>query len=91
MRGGKFGEIAAVSIAFPGYSYESEASARWHCELRHPLIADLAIHHFDLMRMVIGREPVSVCCAAPRPSWSEFNDPATAAAIVVFDGGVTVT
>lgn len=92
VRGGKLGEVAAVSIAFRRMlSYENEARARWHHELRHPLIADLAIHHFDLMRMVLGREPVSVFCAAPRPSWSEFKDPGTAAAIVAFEGGVTVS
>ncbi|MER8604887.1 Gfo/Idh/MocA family oxidoreductase [Mesorhizobium sp. M1233] len=92
VREGKLGEIAAVSIAFRRMlTYESEASATWHHELQHPLIADLGIHHFDLMRMVIGREPVSVFCTAPRPSWSEFNDPGTAAAIVVFEGDVTVS
>ncbi|MER9174370.1 Gfo/Idh/MocA family oxidoreductase [Mesorhizobium sp. M0955] len=92
VRGRELGEVAAISIAFRRMlTFPSDARARWFRELRHPLIADLAIHHFDLMRMVLGREPVSVFCTAPQPSWSPFQDPGTATAIVVFEGGVTVT
>ncbi|MER9230009.1 Gfo/Idh/MocA family oxidoreductase [Mesorhizobium sp. M0664] len=92
VRGRELGEVAAISIAFRRMlTFPSEARARWFRELRHPLIADLAIHHFDLMRMVLDREPVSVFCTAPQPSWSPFQDPGTASAIVVFEGGVTVT
>lgn len=92
VRGRELGEVAAVSIAFRRIlSYESDAKAHWHRTLRQPLIADLAIHHFDLIRMVLGSEPVSVYCTAPRLSWSTFRDPGTAAAILVFESGATVT
>lgn len=92
VRGCELGEVASVSVAFRRMlTYASETRARWHRELRHPLIGDLGIHHFDLMRMVLGREPVSVYCTSPRLPWSTFRDPGTASAIVLFEGGVTVT
>ncbi|RWO23567.1 MAG: Gfo/Idh/MocA family oxidoreductase [Mesorhizobium sp.] len=92
VREGTLGGVAAVSIAFRRLlNYGSEERARRHHELPHPLLADLGIHHFDLMRMVLGREPISVYCAAPRASWSAFSDPDTAAAIVMFEGDIAVS
>ncbi|WP_026615218.1 Gfo/Idh/MocA family protein [Ensifer aridi] len=91
VRDRELGEVASVSIAFRRMlSYPSEERAQWHYQLRQPLLADLAIHHFDLMRMVLGREPLSIYCTAPRPKWSKFRDPATAAATIKFEDGITV-
>jgi len=52
---------------------------------------DMAIHHFGLMRVVLGREPVSVTCESWNPPWSAFADPAVAAATVRFEGGAVVS
>jgi hypothetical protein len=32
--------------------------------LPNPLLADMSVHHFDLMRMVIGEDPVELSCRA---------------------------
>jgi predicted dehydrogenase len=39
--------------------------------LEEPLLADMAIHHFDGLRYVLGDEPVAVSCR----SWSEPGSP----------------
>jgi predicted dehydrogenase len=57
----------------------------------HPLLLDLGIHHFDLMRAVVGGEPTSVDCRAWNPPWSAYRDPPEATAIVDFDDGVTAS
>ena len=39
--------------------------------LAEPLLSDMAIHHFDAMRFVLGDEPVEVSCQ----SWNEPSSP----------------
>ena len=39
--------------------------------LEEPLLSDMAIHHFDALRFVLGDEPVEVACQ----SWSEPESP----------------
>ena len=37
-----------------------------------PLLIDMAIHQFDLARVLIGSDPVAVYCESYNPSWSWF-------------------
>ena len=62
-----------------------------HRHLQHPLLSDMSIHHFDLMRMVLGQEPIEVTCRAWNPPWSTFAHPASAVATILFDGGAVVS
>lgn len=57
----------------------------------HPLLLDIGIHHFDLMRSVLGSEPKMVDCRAWNPPWSGYDDPPEATAMVDFGDGVTVS
>jgi predicted dehydrogenase len=62
-----------------------------HRNLWHPLLTDMSIHHFDMMRMVLGQEPTEITCHAWNPPWSTFRDPASAVATILFDGGAVVS
>jgi predicted dehydrogenase len=62
-----------------------------HFALEHPLLVDMAIHHFDLMRMVLGQEPTRVSCHAWNPPWSPFAGEADGAATISFDGGAVAS
>lgn len=42
-------------------------------EMAHPLLIDMAIHHFDAFRYVVGDEPVSVSCDEFNPAWSWYQ------------------
>ncbi|CAN5138830.1 Gfo/Idh/MocA family oxidoreductase [soil metagenome] len=88
--GGTLGAVGAVSVAFRKYGTAAPAGTSPHYQLADPLLLDMSIHHFDLMRFVLGQEPVSVSCHAWNPTWSHFVDPASAVATVVFDGGAVV-
>ncbi|HET7559215.1 MAG TPA: Gfo/Idh/MocA family oxidoreductase, partial [Limnochordia bacterium] len=46
-----------------------------------PLIVDMAIHHFDLMRYLLDAEPVSVYAQSFNPSWSWFGGDASASVL----------
>lgn len=90
VREGKLGSIGSVSIDFRRYKNSSEAKDYRYYQIWQPLLADMAIHHFDLMRAVLGQEPSQITCQTWNPPWSKFVDPASAAATITFDGGAVV-
>ncbi len=85
------GPLSAVRVQFRKYANTAPRGNHRHYELVHPLLLDMAIHHFDLMRCVLDQEPISVMCQAWNTPWSHFRDPASAAAMIAFDQGAVVT
>lgn len=57
-------------------------------EMASPLLVDMAIHPFDSVRYLTGREPVAVYAEEYNPSWSWFRGDAAATAVVEFEGGI---
>ncbi|MCK6581224.1 MAG: Gfo/Idh/MocA family oxidoreductase [Anaerolineae bacterium] len=51
--------------------------------MAHPLLIDMANHHFDAIRAVLGKEPEGVMGTDWNPSWSRFQG--AASAVIVFD------
>lgn len=84
------GPVGAVSVDFRRYANSAPVEGNRHYTIPHPLLIDMAIHHFDLMRLVLGREPREVVCQTWNPPWSNFANPAAAAMTVTFDGDVVV-
>jgi predicted dehydrogenase len=84
------GPVSGVSIQFRRYANLQPRETHRHYHIRHPLLMDMAIHHFDLMRYVLGQEPAAVYCQVWNPPWSNFTEPAAAVASIVFDGGAVV-
>lgn len=85
------GPAGTVAVDFRRYANASVDRANRHYLMHHPLLFDMAIHHFDLMRMVLGQEPVEVYCKLTDPAWSHFAEDASASVIVTFAGGATVS
>jgi predicted dehydrogenase len=84
------GSLGAPGAVRVGFRKHAGAGGPGHTEVRDPLLMDMAIHHFDLMRYVLHQEPVDVFCHAWNPAWSGFADPAAAIAAITFDGGAVV-
>ena len=81
-----FGDIGWVNVDFRRHSTPRSGSA--YASIPHPLLEDMAIHHFDLMRAVLGREPRTVFCNAWNPAWSAYAGLTSANASITFDGGI---
>ncbi len=90
VREGVLGPVSGVSVQFRKYANTQPPGAHRHYSIRQPLLMDMAIHHFDLMRLVLGQEPERVSCYAWNPPWSHFVEPAAAQATITFDGGAVV-
>ena len=85
---GEVGAVASVSVDFRRHPIRHAAWARQHHNLPHPLLADMAIHQFDLFRLVLGREPVWVEMESINPPSSGYRDPPAAFGLISFDGDV---
>jgi predicted dehydrogenase len=87
----KLGAIGSVTIDFRRYKIPVASQSQEYFQRWQPLLVDMAIHHFDLMRYVLAQEPVQITCHAWNPPWSQFVDPAAATATITFDGGAVVS
>ncbi|MBG6084394.1 Gfo/Idh/MocA family protein [Zhihengliuella flava] len=84
---GQLGEIGAVDCGF----FKAPHFGGFREEMDHVLLVDMAVHHFDAARRVIGADPVSVYCEEHNPGWSWYRGAANAQAVFEFDGGARLT
>jgi len=59
-------------------------------KMEQPLLIDMAIHHFDLMRYFIGKDPVEVFAESYNPYWSWFSGDACLNVLFKFEDDVYV-
>lgn len=86
-----FGALGNVQVDFRKWANSAIREGHKHYFIPHPLIFDMAIHHFDLMRLIIGKEAVNVYAKVTDPVWSRFEQEGAAAITIEFDGGVVVS
>jgi predicted dehydrogenase len=58
--------------------------------LEMPLIQDMSIHHFDLLRFILGADALEMCARAFRPPWSLYRGLPSTEAVIEMTGGVVV-
>jgi predicted dehydrogenase len=67
---GRIGKIGQVKIDFyMGHDF----GGGFRHEMEHPLLIDMAIHHFDLVRFVTGLNALSVRGESWNPAWSNYK------------------
>ncbi|OLB89924.1 MAG: hypothetical protein AUI15_25540 [Actinobacteria bacterium 13_2_20CM_2_66_6] len=81
---GSLGGLYEIGIDFRR-DYSSPPKPRFRIHLdSQPLLVDMSIHHFDLLRLIVGREPDRVFCSTANVGRGGFDGPPTAAASVAF-------
>ncbi len=78
------GRVGAVAVRF----FRGPHFGGFREEMAHPLIVDMSIHHFDMMRYLLGRDVEEVRGFAFNPSWSWFRGQASAMLVLRFGGCV---
>ena len=53
--------------------------------MQHALLLEMAVHHFDDMRAVFDRRPLSVFARSFNPPWSAYPHAAAAQALITFE------
>ncbi|MEZ4618271.1 MAG: Gfo/Idh/MocA family oxidoreductase [Caldilineaceae bacterium] len=87
LESGVCGEIGAVHVEF----FKGPHFGGFREEMPYPLIIDMSIHHFDLMRFLLSSDPVALYGRSWNPSWSWFKGDASASVTLNFAGGVIVS
>lgn len=72
----QLGALGAVHAQF----FHEDHEPGFREQMAHPLLVDMSVHHFDMLRYLTTDEPVSVRCASWNPSWSWFAGDAAATA-----------
>jgi predicted dehydrogenase len=84
---GQMGTVGSVAVEF----FRGPRFGGFREEMAYPLIIDMSIHHFDLMRYLLANDPVSVFGTSWNPSWSWFAGDASAAVTLTFADDIVVT
>ncbi|MCW5723186.1 MAG: Gfo/Idh/MocA family oxidoreductase [Devosia sp.] len=84
----RFGPVNLVSIDFRRHA-PTQGYRYW--DMPDPLLADMSIHHFDLMRMVLGDEPRRVSCRTWNSPASPFGHNPIGVATLEFERGTIVS
>jgi predicted dehydrogenase len=88
LEAGMFGPLDSVAVDFRRHG---PSMGYLYYEFPDPLIADMSIHHFDLMRMVLGSEAVRVACRTWNPPGSPFQHDPSGHVLIEFANGVMLS
>ncbi|UCC52323.1 MAG: Gfo/Idh/MocA family oxidoreductase [Anaerolineaceae bacterium] len=82
---GQIGELGQVSLDFyKGWPFNYDDFRR---TMPQPLLVDMAIHHFDLLRFITGLEAVSVSGESWNPPWSKNSGDTSVAVTFTLENG----
>jgi predicted dehydrogenase len=79
----RLGRIGIVECSF----FRGPRFGGFRDEMPHSAAGDMAIHHFDLARDLIGSDPVGISCESFNPRWSWYAGDAAAQAFATFADG----
>jgi predicted dehydrogenase len=91
VRESDLGGLFQVSIDFRRHSMPVAGLKGRHQLEEQPLLVDMSVHHFDLLRLILGREPQRVSFDAWNPAWTSFSGPSVAVGTIDFPGGTMVS
>ncbi|MDE2777099.1 MAG: Gfo/Idh/MocA family oxidoreductase [Chloroflexota bacterium] len=83
LAGGELGTVAALRCEF----FRGPHFGGFRERMAQPLIIDMSIHHFDLMRLFLDSDALSISARSWNPPWSWFDGDASAAAQIEFANG----
>ncbi|MDC3416014.1 Gfo/Idh/MocA family protein [Aquibacillus salsiterrae] len=83
------GEIGAVEYGEWNFRRATKFGG-WRDEYKEILIEDMSIHHFDMLRHILGRDATSIYAQSMRPSWSWFGGNPVASASITFDDRILI-
>lgn len=89
LKEGFIGNPEQVVVGF--YMPWAKAPGTHYVTMPYPLITDMGIHHFDMLRYVLDREPVNVLARTWNVSWGWHAGDAAHTALFEFEGSLMVT
>ena len=84
------GELGAVGQVKLDFYMGVDFGGGFRHEMPFPVIIDMSIHHFDLIRFVTGLDAVKVSGAAWNPPWSNYKGDCSSTALFEMNNGARV-
>jgi predicted dehydrogenase len=78
---GDLGSVGAVDVRF----YRGPHFGGFRETMPYPLIVDMSIHHFDMLRFFLEANPLHLTGRSWNPAWSWFQGDASASVVMEFD------
>lgn len=91
VRDGELGPLLAVQMSCRRDTRRLWSADNFRYQMRHPYIVDMAIHHFDLIRALTGRNVARIDARSWRVPDSPFAFEPALAAVIDLAGDVPVT
>jgi predicted dehydrogenase len=86
---GMIGNVEIVEWQFErNLMTHRESQVGWRKDRAEPLLTELSIHHFDLMRYLLDAQPQAMFAKSFNPSWNRAAGNTTASAIIEFSAGI---
>jgi predicted dehydrogenase len=86
IRDGKLGRVGYVGVNF----HKGPHFGGFREEMAYPLVLDMSIHHFDMMRAILGADVVAVQALSTNAPWNWNKGEATIMAQLEMSNGVAV-
>ena len=83
---GRIGEVGLMNILH----LQSVDMGGYRAAFDYPVIDDMAIHHFDMVRYVLGGNAKSVFARSVNPPWSWYDTKPVSQVMIEMDNGVMV-
>ena len=78
-------------VGYATYShFQSLKIGGWREKMMNVLLEDMSIHHFDILRYIIGRECDEIYAVSFNPSWSWYTGGACVSASLIFEDSFVV-
>lgn len=87
VRSGKLGAVGQVKLDF---YLGMDFGGGFRHDMEYPLLIDMSIHHFDLIRFITGLDAETVQGAAWNPPWSNYDGDASCSALFEMSNGARV-
>jgi predicted dehydrogenase len=84
---GRLGPVGQAQVEF---RLHHDFRGTFRETMEDPLILDMAVHHFDLIRYITGLEPRTVVARTWNPPWSQFAGDASAICLFTMENGARV-
>lgn len=84
---GFLGPVNTIVIGF----YRPWGTRPPFTEIPYPILIDMAVHHFDLLRFILNKEPLWAWARTWNAPWGWHKSDAGHIAVFEFEGGITVT
>jgi predicted dehydrogenase len=91
IKSGEIGAVLAVKASCRRDTRTTFPAGDFRYLMRHPYVVDMAIHHFDLLRALTGRDVLQVCARSWRVPDSPYRHSPAVTVVMTLEGGAVVS